>query len=164
MVSTGGAGCSIVNSKATLGDRIAKGPIPVKAGNIMLTRDGVKVLDFGLAKSALTKALTAKGTPLGTAQYMVPEQFEGREAALVAGHDWNQLLLERHRRRRRLYFLAAGFGHDPFQLLRPVHYYDDFRGVHVLIVVLGHQKPLAVQRNIVAREGDPPETAGRTQT
>ena len=62
----------------------------VKPQNIVLTRDGVKVLDFGLAKSALakaapseatlTRALTAEGTVLGTPQYMAPEQFEGREA------------------------------------------------------------------------------------
>jgi serine/threonine protein kinase len=100
----------------TLGARIEKGPIPVeqalklatqiadaldrahragvthrdvKPSNIMLTRDGVKVLDFGLAKSApktgpteetLTKALTTEGSILGTPQYMAPEQFEGKEA------------------------------------------------------------------------------------
>ena len=62
----------------------------VKPQNIMLTRDGVKVLDFGLAKSSsskpaptestLTAALTAEGTVMGTPQYMAPEQFEGREA------------------------------------------------------------------------------------
>jgi serine/threonine-protein kinase len=100
----------------TLGARIEKGPLPldqalkfsaqisdaldrahragvthrdVKPGNIMLTRDGVKVLDFGLAKSApktgpteatLTAALTAEGVILGTPQYMAPEQFQGKEA------------------------------------------------------------------------------------
>ena len=60
-----------------------------EAANIMLTRDGVKVLDFGLAKSppkagpteeTLTAALTTEGTVLGTPQYMAPEQFEGKEA------------------------------------------------------------------------------------
>ncbi len=61
----------------------------VKPQNIMLTRDGVKVLDFGLAKSGskpgpteetLTKALTTEGTVMGTPQYMAPEQFAGKEA------------------------------------------------------------------------------------
>jgi len=61
----------------------------VKPQNIMLTRDGAKVLDFGLAKSSskagpadetLTKGLTAEGTLLGTPQYLAPEQFEGSEA------------------------------------------------------------------------------------
>ena len=61
----------------------------IKPSNIMLTRDGVKILDFGLAKSApkvgpsedtLTAALTTEGSVLGTPQYMAPEQFEGKEA------------------------------------------------------------------------------------
>src|SRR5215471_7235178 len=59
----------------------------------MLTKSGAKLLDFGLAKlkqetqqaptmSALpTNAdVTAKGTILGTLQYMSPEQLEGQEA------------------------------------------------------------------------------------
>jgi len=57
----------------------------------MITRDGAKVLGFGLAKTASnaaaaadgatrTVAITGDGTVLGTAQHMAPEQIEGAEA------------------------------------------------------------------------------------
>ena len=103
----------------TLAERLAKGPLPLeqvliygaqiadaldkahgervihrdlKPGNIIITKSGPKLVDFGLAKlqqggaaldfSAVTqqKPLTQEGTILGTFQYMAPEQFEGREA------------------------------------------------------------------------------------
>src|SRR5437762_3313179 len=66
----------------------------LKPSNIMLTKSGVKLLDFGLAKlkrpegapiqglrdASTDSGITLQGTIQGTLQYMAPEQIHGREA------------------------------------------------------------------------------------
>src|SRR5579863_4828649 len=51
----------------------------LKPGNIMLSKAGIKVLDFGLAKSPQDLTLTGTRMVMGTPAYMAPEQREGKD-------------------------------------------------------------------------------------
>ena len=91
----------------TIAERLKRGPMPVemvchyglqiaaalveahakrivhrdlKPGNIMIAKTGVKVLDFGLAKSGQDETVTASRMVMGTPAYMAPEQREGKPA------------------------------------------------------------------------------------
>lgn len=93
---------------STLAEEIGKGPMPpeqvarygaqiasalaeahahaivhrdLKPGNVMITRHGAKVLDFGLARLLEETGLTEMNLVMGTPRYMAPEQVEGREPA-----------------------------------------------------------------------------------
>jgi Tol biopolymer transport system component len=141
----------------TLEARLAKGPLPldqvfkygvqiadaldrahrsgvshrdVKPANIMLTRDGVKVLDFGLAKSmakpgpsddTVTLAMTGEGTVLGTPQYMAPELFEGKEADARSD--------------------IFGFGCVLYQMVTGKRAFDGKTRVSVVAAIIGAEPP-----------------------
>ncbi|MCP2266942.1 Serine/threonine protein kinase [Promicromonospora thailandica] len=52
----------------------------LKPANVLLTADGPRVIDFGIARAVEATSVTTSGDVLGTAAYMSPEQVRGQEA------------------------------------------------------------------------------------
>ena len=74
----------------------------LKPANIMLAKSGVKVLDFGLAKSEGDDTLTGANAVVGTPAYMAPEQRQGKGAGAAADiYALGLLLFEMSSGRRR---------------------------------------------------------------
>jgi eukaryotic-like serine/threonine-protein kinase len=67
---------------AALAEAHAKGIVhrDLKPGNVMIAKSGVKVLDFGLARSGGDETVTASHMVMGTPAYMSPEQRQGKTA------------------------------------------------------------------------------------
>lgn len=56
----------------------------LKPGNVLLDRDGPKVIDFGVARAADHTQLTRTGAYVGTIPYLAPEQVAGAEVGPTA--------------------------------------------------------------------------------
>jgi hypothetical protein len=96
----------------------------LKPGNVLLTRDGPKVIDFGIARALDSTVMTRTGTTMGSPGFMAPEQVIGTPGQPADIFAWGLTVA----------YAASGsqpFGTGPVEVLmyRVVHEHPDLAAV-----------------------------------
>ncbi|GIU99088.1 MAG: hypothetical protein KatS3mg014_0704 [Actinomycetota bacterium] len=138
----------------------------LKPSNVLLSPQGPRVIDFGIARAADATAITRTGVRLGTPAWMAPEQVRGEEAGPPADvFAWGALVA------------FAGTGRPPFEAETPeavayqiVHDDPDLEGLEPWLLGLvqramskdpaGRPTSLQLVRSLLGDETVPDDDAG----
>lgn len=103
----------------------------LKPANVLLSKQGLKVIDFGIAQAADATALTRTGVTVGTVGYMAPEQVRGQAGPPADVFAWALTVA----------YATTGrppFGTGPAEavLYRVLHHQPDLDGVPARLTAL----------------------------